>query len=308
MSDFQALCEYVLANDEEERKALLKEISDERLRQLLQTTEIQPEFVLKEEVVKQVLTGAQHVLCMRDALNVIKMNGNSLVYPLTEGETGYAQEVAEGAEIPVAANSSITRVVFQPKKVADRPMITRELIEDGQFDIIRLELEKAGMRMENKLNRDAIEMLLTNASNSVTWDSTNPLSSLASAITEIKKDGFIPDTLILTPEAEGDLLKSETLLKVAYAGNDEALRGGNIGTKLMGLKVYTLTATDSNGSWTGSVKAVVFAKNHAGAIAIREDLTTEEYRDPIRDLEGAIIKMRYDVKPFFGGAICLLTA
>ena len=308
MSDFVTAFRYYLTQDEEERKVLLKSIRDERLRMLLETTETAPDFVLKEEVIKQVLTGAQHVMCMRDALNVIQMNGNSLVYPLSEGETGYAQEVAEGAEIPVAANASLTKVVFQPKKVADRPMVTRELIDDEQFDIIRLELEKTGMRMENKLNRDAIEMLISNASSTVNWSSGNPIASIAAAITEVKKKGYIPDTLVLTPEAEGDLLKSDTLVKVANAGSDEALRQGNVGAKLMGLKVFTLSATDSNASWTGNIKAVVYAKNHAGAIAMREDLHTDEYEDPVRDLKGAIVKMRYDVKPFFGGAICNLSA
>jgi hypothetical protein len=52
---------------------------------------------------------------------------------------------------------------------------------------------------------------------------------------------------------------------------------------------------------------MILDSTHAGAIAMRRDLTVDRYEDPIRDLVGMSVTMRYDVKYLMGGAIVKIT-
>jgi len=312
MTEFVNLMKYAFG-DNNERKRILNKIQDKRVVQLLQSEDIENTTLIQEEVYKEVLAGANPMLCMRDALPVIKVNTNSLRYVI--GESGsYAAEVAEGAEIPINTQD-YTKVDFVIKKVGVRPLITKELIEDGLFDIVALELRKAGENIENKLNKDAVEALLRGASaTAVTYNATNGgVQAVASAITNIKKNGFVPNTLVLSAYAEGELLKDSNLAYANRAGDTEAIRRGGIGTTLLGLTPYVTTVdAESNskifgdGAATGSPIAVVYDKNAAGAIAMRRDLTVDRYEDPIRDLVGMSITMRYATEPLLGKSISII--
>lgn len=310
MSRFVELMRYATGSTDT-RKQLLSKIDDRRIVQLLQSEEIEKTTLIQEEVYKEVLAGAEPQICMREALPVIKMDRNALRYVM--GEAGsYAPVIAEGAEIPIDTQN-YTAVNFTVKKVGKRPLITRELIEDGLFDVAALEIRKASASVENRLNKDAVEMLLNSASaTSVSTATADTLSvaDIAKAIGIAKKNNFVPDTLILSAQGESTLLADSNLAYVNRAGDSEALRRGSIGTTLLGLKPYTTTVAavdstshDFGGTDDGDCLAIVIDRTHAGAIGMRRDLTVDQYDDPIRDLEGMSITMRYDVKPFFGEAI-----
>lgn len=312
MSEFVNLMRYAMA-DNNERKRILNKIQDKRVVQLLQSEDIENTTLIQEEVYKEVLAGANPMLCMRDALPVIKVNTNSLRYVI--GESGsYAAEVAEGAEIPINTQD-YTKVDFVIKKVGVRPLITKELIEDGLFDIVALELRKAGENIENKLNKDAVESLLKGAlADSVDYSATSGgVQAVASAITNVKKNGFVPNTLVLSAYAEGELLKDSNLAYANRAGDTEAIRRGGIGTTLLGLTPYVTTVdaelggeTFGNSAAEDSPIALVYDKNAAGAIAMRRDLTVDRYEDPIRDLVGMSVTMRYATEPLLGKSISII--
>jgi len=299
---------YAMA-DNKDRPKLLSKFQDPIIVKLLQSEDIENTTLVQEEVYKTVLEGAEPQLCMREALPILKVKSNALRYVI--GEAGsYAEEVAEGAEIPIDTQD-YSKADFVIKKVGRRPLITNELIEDGLFDVIALELKKAGAAIENKLNKDALDALIASAqaSDGLTTADTLTVADVANAIGKAKAKNFIPDTLILSPVGESTLLRDSNLVYVNRAGDNAALRGGNIGASLLGLKPYTtsVTATGWGGTDSGNPIALVIDRVHAGAIAMRRDLSIEQYKDPIRDLAGMSITMRYDVKTFFSNAIVKIT-
>jgi len=316
MSRFIELMKYAFGDNADRKKILVRlqksnDRKDMRIVKLLQSEEIESTTLIQEEVFSTVLEGAEPAQCMRDALPIIKVNTNALRYVVGE-EGAYAGEVAEGAEIPIDTQD-YTKRDFTIKKVGVRPLITKELIEDGLFDVIDLELRKAGAKIENKLNKDALEELLNNVANSVTVGTADQLSvgDIASALQSVRGSNFQPDKLILSSLGEGTLLADSNLAYVAYAGDNAALRRGSVGASLLGLTpmVTTVDAKDSSGnSWggtdAGDILAIVLDGDHAGATAMRRDLTVDRYEDPIRDLVGISITMRYDVKYLMSKAMC----
>lgn len=296
--------------DENERKNI--KFEDTHIRQLLGTESIEGTTLVQEEVFKTVLAGAEPFVCLRDVLPNIKVKSNSLRYVVGDGSNNYASVVAEGAEIPVYTQNYSSRT-FTISKIGTRPLITRELVEDSLFDVIEVELKKAGARIENKLNRDALNMLITNANKSYQASADAlTVAQLAKAVSQLRDAGYVPDTLLLEPILEGYLFADSNLIYANYAGSDETLRTGKVST-LLGMQVYTLGVTQAatNNSWqwsgtTGDVGAIVMDSKNAGAIAIRDDIQVERYDDPIRDLAGVSVTMRYGVQVLQPDAICVV--
>jgi HK97 family phage major capsid protein len=220
------------------------------------------------------------------------------------GENGtYADEVSEAGAIPIDTQT-YSKVDIAIKKYGTRPVITNELIEDSQFDVVAMELKKAGARMENKLNRVVLNAMI-NGTRCISTNTMNPagthiaVSDIALAAKKVKKYNWMPDTLVTHPTAEAYLLQDSNLVYAAYAGSTTPLLTGNI-PKIMGLTPYTCTATDKatgpvwDDTTAGSdIYALVFSKADFAMIRMRKDLTVTDYDDPIHDLVGISCYMRY---------------
>ena len=126
----------------------------EPVRELLLSTAIESTNLIQTEMYATVVEGAEPFKVMRQALNVLPMNAATLDIPV--GEVGsYAREVAEGAEVPISTQD-YSKVTFTAKKIAERPVITDEMVADALYPVIELELRKAGAKLENKINQMAI--------------------------------------------------------------------------------------------------------------------------------------------------------
>ncbi len=285
---------------------------------LLQTekTAINDSTLVQEEVYRTVLEGTEPARCMRDVVPTIQTDSYSVRF--VKGEAGtYSGKIAEGGVIDVDTQT-YTKQDITIDKYGTRPLITNELIEDSLFGIIELELKKAGTRMENGLNRVILDQIL-NGDNKISTSTLNPegthlsVSDLARAVAMIKKQDYLPDCLVTHPTAEGYLLQDSNLAYVSYAGSPGALRQGNPGTNLMGLKLFTCTATDkaSGPTWddttAGSdVTAIVLSKNDLAALCMRRDLTVERYEDPIHDLVGISLTQRYGTDVLHEKSGCII--
>lgn len=306
-----------MLNTESFKKTVLDTIPDKEVKQLLLANEIESTTLIQEEVYKAVVEGAEPFKCMREVLPVVKTDSYSV--RVVYGESGmYAQEVPEGGKIEIDTQN-YSKKDITIKKVGTRPLITNELIEDSLFDVVELELKKAGARLENKLNRDGIVELLKNH-NGTTPSDTDPagtalaVSDIAKSIAKVKAVGFLPSVLITHPTAEGQLLQDSNLAYVAYAGTSTPLTQGTV-PKLMGLTPYTLgvTSDDPTYKWddtdsSGHYYALVLDPSSYAMIAMRRDITIEQYDDPIHDLVGISCTMRYGVGVIQDQAACRILA
>jgi hypothetical protein len=302
------LLQVAFAKPSEQKRLIEKDstkfvLGDEKYKALLQSSSVQESNLLQEEVFKTISEGAEPWKCMREVLPIIKTDTYSV--RVVKGETGtYAVDVAEGAKVPIDTQV-YSKEDISISKIGTRPIITNELVEDSLFDIIQLELTKAGARMENKLNRDCLLEILTDTSagtSDVDPDGTHvAVTDVAKARADVAGNNYMPDTAIWHPSAEGYLLQDSNLVYASYAGSSAPLTTGNL-PKFMGLKHYTCTVTTgSTGHVWGSTDA---ANNYNGIIldskahtylAMRRDLTVEEYDDPIHDILGIACTMRYGV-------------
>jgi len=290
--------------------------SDKEYKALLQSDGSTSTTLIQEEVYKTISEGAEPWKCMREILPIIKTDSYSV--RIVKGEVGkYAEQVAEGAKVPIDTQT-YTKEDITINKFGTRPLITNELIEDGLFDVVELELKKAGARMENKLNRVALLEILTDTT-AGTAD-VDPggthvaVTDIAKARADVAGNNYIPDTIIMHPSAEGYLLQDSNLVYASWAGQSNSLTSGTV-PKVMGLKPYTLSVTtgDAGHVW-GSTDA---ANNYNGIImdsaahtyiAMRRDLTVEEYDDPIHDIVGIACTMRYGAATIQAGSGVLILA
>lgn len=273
-------------------------------RELLHANAIDSSTLLQEEVYKTVLEGTEPARCFRDILPVI--NTKTYSVRVVKGESGtYAPKIAEGARFE-QETQEYSKTDITVDKYGTNPVITQEMIDDCLFDIVDLELRKAGARLENALNRKCLLEILTDCT-TVTQMSPNgshlAVSDIARAIAYVEEQNYHPDTLITHPTAQGYLLQDSNLVYVAYAGQDRTLKCGKLPT-LLGLKPYNCTVTDADSGaiWDDatagtSVTGIVMDSQAPTAyIVMRDDLVVDQYDDPLHDLKGIICKMRFGVE------------
>lgn len=273
--------------------------------------------LVQEQVWKTAIEGAEPFKCMRMVVPIINVNSYSTRF--VKGETGtYANEVAEGAKIEIDTQE-YSKVDIAITKYGVRPLITNELLEDGLFPVIELEIRKAGARMENKLNRVVLNALIngTTANSNPIGNTISPngahiaVADLARAIGEVKKDNYLPDILVTHPTAEAWLFQDSNIAYAAYMGSATPLVSGNF-PKLLGLTPYTCTATDaSSPTWddttaASDVTAFIVSKNDCGVLTMRRDMTIEQYDDPIHDLVGIALTQRYGADVLQANAGCMI--
>jgi hypothetical protein len=322
MSKFTKMFEIAFAKSNSDKTSLLEKESTktilgskyDQFKTLIQSNAIQSANLLQEEVYKTISEGAEPYKCLREVLPVIKTDTYSV--RVVKGEVGsYAEEVAEGAKVPIDTQIYSKQDIVI-KKTGTRPLITNELIEDCLFDIAQLELSKAGARMENKLNRDCLaEMLGDQGCTAITPAGTHSaIADLVIARNSVQAYNYMPDTFLTHPTAEGYYLADSNLIYASYFGSPAVLTTGKM-PKIFGMTPHTLSVTtgDAALNWDGTVaathwNALVFDSKATAYLAMRRDLTVEQYDDPIHDILGIACTMRYGVEVIRNTAQCAILA
>jgi len=280
-------------------------------RELLQTEGLAATNLIPTEVYATVIEGSEPAKCMRNAMVTYRMPSHVMTVPY--GETGtYASIVAEGAEIPIETET-LAVATLTADKYAVRPMISREMIADAKFDIIATEIRKAGFKIENALNRLALNTFIdASASDGGTHvtDCGNagatPLAFTAQAVGELIGKGFTPTDLIMEPVFAGAIMSAFTSLSTGMG--DKVVGQGTPPTSLFGMNTHILGVADSAATYVwgfssnGYLGALLIDRNSAGCIGMREDINVEQYSDPVRDLVGMKVAARFDCVSLVTGA------
>jgi hypothetical protein len=296
MTELIKLLEYGFANKSEQKKLLDKpsfksQFSKEKLLMISEVSDYAE--LLESTIASTVIDGAKERQCMRNILPIIPV-GDSYQAKVDYGTTPtqYAGNVAEGANISIETENYSSKSITL-HKVATRPLITKEMIEDCRFGMVELELKKAGARLENRLNQEAIGILLDEHGG--TPSDRDPTGSHVSAsdigycLGSILDTGWHPSDLILHPVATSYLYES-------------GFPNINFGVdKLWGLNTHVLDATvdaSATYSWSntdtaGNYCGIMLDASNYAVIAMREDVHIKKYDDYIQDLVGVTASMRY---------------
>lgn len=268
------------------------------VREYLQTESIVGTTLVPAQVLATVIDGAEPMKCMRDMVPVYNAAGKrSVVVPLSETGT-YAAEVAEGAEFE-DDDITYTNATHTIKKYGSKPRITEEMISDGLWDVIAVETAKAGARCENTLNHVALGTLLEGSGDEIDTGAANTgLVAVTSAMAEMMANGFKPDRLVMHPTAAGAVLQTFVPSGGYYAVGDQTT-SGLLPPMILGMKAGICGTTTSSTTYTWGygtdsyIGMLLLDSMHAGAIAMNQDLTVTEFRDPIKDLRSFTVKMRF---------------
>lgn len=266
------------------------------VRELLLSDSNSTTTLIQAEVYATVVEGAQPVRQMRNLVDIVQMNSNTMRVNYG-GAAAYAAEVDEATEIPIAVQT-YTPITFTAKKYGARPLITRELVNDGLFDVIAEEIKYAGAKLENRLNAVALdEFLLYSGNEFDTAGSNQGIKGVAKAIGVQKEAGFMPTDLIMHPEAEAIVLCDYTPTGAYYqVGN--ATTTGILPAPILGMNAGGCGVTYSGGTYTWGYAAdteigmLLLDRNRGGKIGMREDIRVEKYDDPVKDLVGISCTMR----------------
>ncbi|RLC73773.1 MAG: hypothetical protein DRI26_00015 [Chloroflexi bacterium] len=241
-----------------------------------------------------VVAGAKQREFMRKILPVVKTSSHR-VRVFTSDANGYASKGAYKGEVPIF-HPKYTSIDAVTEKAWTLPLAPKELVEDAEFGLIENEVSLAGMRLENTLNRDAISTLIDNAGHSETCDGASPLTAIQNACVNVSDSQFTPTYMITNLKF---LFTAFSITQTPFM-----TEGGSLN-----IRYISITSNgDNNWGWenAGDVGAVVLDAEMAALILMKEDITVKKYSDPLNDLRGAIVEMKYKVVVRKPKAICII--
>ena len=182
--------------------------------------------------------------------------------------------------------------------------ITREMMEDSQFNILEANLREVGRRFaENETS--LVLNALDGANTTVTGGAALTIANITAGILAIHNQDYEPTDMIIGNEILQDLQNIDTFVEADKAGNMELMQKGYIGT-IFGMKVAHFS-TNAAPSTTYAKYAYLFDRRQAYGIAIKRDITVENFMLPTFDMEGAAITQRIDVQVLRPVAIAKIT-
>ncbi len=285
-------------------------------RELLLSEGIAATPLVQTQYFNTVMEGARLVQCARQAFRSENMtSGNTIRLPFQSSRIGRAPEVPEAAPYR-NSNATYTYRDFTVKKYGEVAPITDEMVADSLYNTMALEVAALGEHCENALNYEMLGVILTNAGKTYDTSGTGVtdgkgLKAIANAKHKVigsmtdGAGGFMPDTLVMTTDFE-TYLQTELLLTNFWGG--QQLPDGTR-PPVLGLEPFvTNCPANSAVPWKyiadNDIGAIVFNKMSAGAYVLRDDITVEDFRDPLQDITSAKAKIRFGVNYGIPDAIC----
>lgn len=232
-----------------------------------------------------------------------QIQGSSFSVNLVTPSTGTVRVIGEGAGIPMD-NLGFSSVTFTPVKYGIAIRLTREMMEDSQFDLLTENIRMTGRRMAENENR-LVLTALDGAGNTITGGASLTIANITTAILNLNNNDFVATDLIIGYEVLNDLQNIDTFVEFQKVGNTEMLQRGYLGT-IYGLNVVKFS-TNAAPSTTYAKYAYVIDREKAYAIAIKRDITVENFSLASYDMEGAAVTQRIDVRLLRTTAVCNIT-
>ncbi len=224
--------------------------------------------------------------------------GSSIDITLQTRDSMVVHEVVEGSVIPLDVES-YTSFNLKPLKYGVRIMISREMIEDSQWDVMALNVATAGYELADNEESLIITTLDTGSADSASTriansNATLPISDITAAMQGIEEENFTPTHMVCGVEVVGDLRNIDTFVEADKAGiTDPSKR--LIGT-IFAMKVLVSNNVDAK-------RVYMLDANDAFIIAEKRPITMEKYRDMARDTDFAVATQRFATRFLRAGAI-----
>lgn len=242
-----------------------------------------------------------------------------------------AFEVAEGQEYPeqtlnIAGQTLSPTVDVKVKKYGLKVQITDEMISDSQWDVIGLHLRAAGRAMArkkeevifdefNKHGHVVFDAALyspgddgypTGRGFSGEYNGTLTAEDMVDMAVSIMSAGFTPTDIIMHPLCWALFAKNALLdlpgTNIAAFGQGQYFRDPkefNTNNSL-GLNIIfsPYVPFDQVGK---TFDFYIIDRNNVGVLLVKDEISTEQFDDPLRDIQTLKVKERYGVGILYGG-------
>lgn len=228
--------------------------------------------------------------------------GSSIDINLTDLNSLTVERLAEGAEVPLG-NSAYSSINVKPVKFGIRPLITNEMMEDGKFNLIEMNIRHATMKLaENESS--LITTALDGAANTVTGGAAITIANITRGIQYLEDSRFKPKVIFVGPEVMNDLRNIDTFVEANKLGSREMFERGFVG-RIYGMDVVEVSSNGQTGYTTTT--AYVVDPTLAFVLAEKRPVTVSQYDDVIHDMRGVVITQRVQASILRSGACAKIT-
>lgn len=266
---------------------------------------------------------AEPQLLVTPLLSVVRLGqGRSLEFPAVNAIQ--AAEIPEGQEYPEQALAFAKQIEGKVSKKGVKVAFTEEVIADSLWDIVGLHVRAAGRAMARlkeqiALSRfkDAATIVFDNDDGAyddttgrdytgtfnltLTWDDVIDQAAVLMA------ENHIPTDFIVHPLMWAVFLKTANW-HVPYGDDQVPAAAWNYGlpgkdsvvnqTAPAGLNVLVspfVSFTAKAGATPAKSDVFLIDRNEVGVMLVKDDMTTDEFNDPTRDIRSLKMKERYDI-------------
>lgn len=243
---------------------------------------------LVEEVEKRLIPRDQAALIIGPS----GIPGSSVDVDREDPNSLAIREIAEGADIYID-NQTYDSVNIKPKKYGVGIRITRELMEDGKWNLLARNITTAGKRFaENETKLILVQ--LDSAATTNAGGAAFTISDITTMMYDVENNDYTPTTLLVGTEVLNDLRNIDTFVEADKLGSREMLETGFVG-RIYGMDVMRFS-TNAAPSSTYAKYAYVFDKREAYYIVEKRPITVERFELPSNDMSAASICQRLAVQ------------
>ena len=209
--------------------------------------------------------------------------------------------VSEGAEVPLD-QVEYNNLNVRPIKYGVAIRITREMLEDANFNLLDHNIRIAGRRFAENENSVIITNALEAAANLVSGGAAITIANITRAMQYLEDADKMPTDFLVGFEVLNDLRNIDTFVEFDKIGNTEMLSRGFVGN-LYGMNVIRVS---TNAGMTTTTSYVI-DRDWAYVMVEKRPLSVENFELPTFDMSGAVLTHRFDVQPLRTNAIARIT-
>lgn len=259
-------------------------------------------------------------LLVTPLLSVVRLGkGRSLEFPAVNAIQ--AAEIPEGQEYPEQALAFAKQIEGKVSKKGVKLAFTEEVISDSLWDIVGLHVRAAGRAMARLKEqialgrfKDAASIVYDNDSGSyddttgvgvngvanltITWDDIVDMAAVLMAENHVPTD-FILHPLMWSLFLKDSIFHAEgAAANVSWGLRPNSKEGVANATAPMGLNVIVspfVSFTAKSGATAAKSDVFLIDRNEVGSLLVKDDLSTDQFDDPGRDIRQLKMKERYDI-------------
>lgn len=228
--------------------------------------------------------------------------GSSIDVDIDTADTMDVRLVAEGAEVPLD-QSVQTSFNVKPDKYGVAIRITKEMLEDGKWNLLQHNIKIAGKRFAENENSLVISQALDNATNTVAGGAAVTIANITRAMQYLHDSDYTATSFLIGNEVLNDLRNIDTFVEADKLGSREMLERGFVG-KLFGMNVMRCS---TNAGMTAT-SAYVYDNSQAYLIAEKRGVALENFNLPTFDMSGVVLTQRIRCRQVRANAIAKITS